>query len=150
MNKKNIGKTLIILLALLGGGITTGYILLNKSHVNIATADGLPVSAALIYKAYLLDSASAGKTYNGKVVEISGEVKSMSRNIDGQLILMLKTGTEGGSVNCTMEDKQSAVKAGQYLILKAIVSGMGDADPDLGIPADLYLNRARLVSAKDN
>jgi len=130
----------IILLILAAGGI--GYYLYNKGPLNVRTASSTPVTATDLYSSYLSDTSTAQKKYSGKVLEVSGLIAEVTSNQQGEQLVLLKTGAEGGHVNCTMEEKAEGLKPGMQVTVKGICSGMGAGDADLGIMGDVYLTRS--------
>jgi len=59
--------------------------------------------------------------------------------------ILLKTGTEDASVNCTMEEDAKNITANSQVSIKGICSGIGQGDEELGIRADVYLTRCILI-----
>lgn len=137
--KKNI---LFILLFLLVAVAATAYYFYNKGPVNIQNAVAEKTTATELYQAFLNDITSAQRKYSGKIIEVSGTVSQTATNQQGQTIVLLKTGTGSGFVNCTLEKPVSTVfKEGESRQIKGICSGLGEADTELGIQPDLYLER---------
>jgi len=136
----------IIAIGLLGAGV--GYYLYNKGPVNVRSASGIPVNSTELYAAYLADTTSAQKKYSGKILEVSGQIKEITLNQQEEQLILLKTGSEGGYINCTMEEKGENLQTGMQITVKGICSGMGSGDPDLGIMGDVYLTRAVIQNQK--
>ena len=140
---RNLKKGIIISILAIGlAGAAIGYYLYNKGPVNVSKSSGLPVTATSLYSAYLADTAIAQKKYSGNILEITGEVKELSLNQQNEQVILLKSGVEGGHINCTMEKNNGNLKTGMQITVKGICSGMGAGDPDLGIMGDVYVTRA--------
>lgn len=121
---------------------SAGYYFYNKGPVNIKTATAQKVEASTLYNAFISDSLAAQKNYSGKILIVTGSVSQTSLNQEGKPIILLKTATGSGFINCTLDEKLSAdIKENQTIQLKGICSGLGEADADLGIQPDLYLER---------
>jgi hypothetical protein len=121
-----------------------GYKIWNKPHQNIKNSVGLKTTAIDLYNSIALDSARMKSIFINKVVSIAGEVKEISKNQQNQQIILLKTNTPGGFVNCTMEENVSNIKDGDRINIKGICSGYIGADPDMGLPGDVFLIRCYL------
>lgn len=133
---------LVSLLFLLVAAAATGYYFYNKGPVSIEKAVAEKTTAPELYLAFINDPTGAQKKYSGKVIGVSGTVSQTSTNQQGQTIVLLKTGSGSGFVNCTLEKPANTVfKEGDPLQIKGICSGLGEADIDLGIQPDLYLER---------
>jgi tRNA_anti-like len=141
---KRKGKTVIIfllLLAVLAAGF--GYYLFNKGPMDVKNSEALKVNAIELYQLLSTDSASGLKKYAGKVLEVDGNVNSVSVNQKKEKVILLRTNTENGYVNCTMEEP-AEVKVNDKVTIKGICSGIGQGDEDLGIKGDVYLTRCFL------
>lgn len=134
-------KVAIVLLVIIIIAAASGYYLWNKPHTDVAGASAVKTDAFSLYKSFTTDSANARKTFLQQVIEVSGTVSSISTNQQNQQVLLIKTATEGASINCTMEKSVEAAKVGSTIVIKGICEGLGQGDSDLGIPGDLYLVR---------
>ena len=141
-------KWLFVLAVLAVGGMTWGYFLYNKPHQNIASADAIGVTAPQLYAAFTQDSVQANAKFAQRVVEVSGVVTNVSRNLDQQSVVLLESGQDGASVNCTLDGADETIKVGQSVSIKALCSGIGQGDAEMGIPADVYLVRGVLQASK--
>src|SRR5687767_6573054 len=111
--KKNTKATLllVILMVFAAAGIM-GYYMYNKGPVNVSSARSIKATPAELYSSYITDSVSAQKKYDGQIVELEGEVKEVSQNSQNQQVILLKTSSEGGYINCTMEEATASIKSG--------------------------------------
>ncbi len=144
MTKKTNKIIFFVILIAIAGGAITAYLMWNKPHRNIEDARGIAVSANDLYTAFITDTAKARTTYVTKIVEASGEVSKTSTNQLNQVIVLLKTGTADGFVNCTMEGKTDNIKVGDKIVLKGECSGY-NGDTEMGIAGDVILVRCYLV-----
>jgi cytochrome c-type biogenesis protein CcmE len=137
-------RTIIIFLLLLAViAAAFGYYLYNKGPLDVQDSSATAVNAKELYQKLSTDSVSALKMYAGKVLEVGGQVTSVSVNQNKQQVIFLKTGTETGYINCTME-QNAEVKVDQQVTIKGICSGIGQGDPDVCIQGDVYLTRCYL------
>ena len=137
-------KILTVLLLLAAVGMIVGYCFWNKPHANIASAKGVNIQAAALYQAFITDTASANKKYYQQVVAVSGMVNSISKNLQNQAVIILKTNSEGAYINCTMEGGTQNIKKGASIIIKGVCQGI-QGDADLGIMGDVYLIRCYIA-----
>lgn len=119
-----------------------GYYMYNKGPVDVKSSRGIEATSNELYTSYTTDSVSAHKKYDDKVLKVTGEVSEVSQNTQKQQVILLKTSTSGGYINCTMEEAGPNVKAGDMVTVKGICSGIGQGDVDLGILGDVYLTRS--------
>ena len=113
----------------------------NKPHENILSARGIETTAPELYSSLTKDSPSMKSKFINKVVTVSGEIKQVSKNQKEQQIILLKTNTPDGAVNCTMEEKLDNIRPGETIVLKGICSGYIGGDLDIDLPGDVILTR---------
>ena len=126
-------------------GIAIGYYYFNKGPVDIRSGSAVSVEATALYEQFKKDSVNALKDYAGKILLVTGEVSNITANQQNEKIILLKTNTEGASVNCTMEQDPGSVKINERVSVKGVSAGIGQGDEDLGIMADVYLTRCYLI-----
>ena len=136
--KRNI---ILFLVLIIITAAFTGYYFYNKGPVDIQQAAAQKVAATTLYNEFIADTAAAQKKYSGKILLVSGNVADLSVNQQGQSIILLKTGNGGGFINCTLQEKTTGISKDQPIQVKGSCSGLGQADEDLGLQPDLYLER---------
>ena len=139
--KNKLLVSILILVLILG---SLAYYFYNKGPVDVRNETGIKINATELYKTFLSDSIVAKQQYAHKILEVSGVVINVAKNVQAQDIILLKTSTEGASVNCTLEEFIKNIKPGDKVVLKGICIGIGQGAPDLGITADVYLARCYL------
>lgn len=140
MQKKYKALTIIITIVILVTSVTI-YVLWNKPHKNVKDATAVELMAVDLYTVFITDSLKAKSLYVDKVIQVSGEIARLSLNQQAQQIILIKTAVDGGYINCTMEKKNDALKAGDKITLKGICSGYISGDIDMGLPGDVFLVR---------
>ena len=143
--KKYILVPITVILLLLVG---VGYYMYNKPAQDVEHADGKKVTAAVLYEQYSKDTVLAKKDFTQQILQVSGVVTQVSHNQQNNVVILLKTGTNGASVNCTMEGPANGITPGSNVEIKGICNGMGEGDADLGIMGDVYLIRCHTVNDK--
>ena len=134
-------KVLVTVSLIIIAAFSIGYYWWNKPGMNVSDADGIKTAATALYKTFYTDSLQAKKEYAQQIVEVAGVVNSTSINQQNQKVVLLKTGMEGGNINCTMEGNAEHIKNGDSVNIKGICNGLGQGDADLGILGDVYLVR---------
>jgi len=115
-----------------------GFYMYNKGPVNVKKARAIHVAAAFLYTAFEKDSIAANKKYAGKIVQVKGIVKEINLNQQNEQVVLLLTASGDASIYTTLEELNDLVKTGNPITLKGICSGIGGADADLGLKADVY------------
>lgn len=119
---------LYIALALLVGGVSFGYYMWNKPHMDMSAAEATEViSAEALIKAFQADENAANAKYVGKIVAVSGKVSEFTKS-DSTSFVILETGDMMAAIRCNMdplsdEGKNAAFTVGQSVQLKGECSG---------------------------
>jgi hypothetical protein len=130
---------------------TIGYKMYNKKHFSVESAAPVAeITAIDLLQIFVADSTLAKNKYigdesNHKVVQVSGVIKEITKNQLQQIVLKLKTSTDGAFINCEMEGKVgSNTAAGNNIILKGICDGYL-YEADFGIPGDVNFKRCFII-----
>jgi hypothetical protein len=121
-----------------------GYFFYNKGPLDVKNSSAIKINAGELYEAFDKDSITAGKKYTDKILAVNGEVNEVSVNQQQKKVVLLKTMSELGFINCTMEEAVENIKIGDKINIKGICSGIGSGDADMGIKGDVYLTRCYL------
>ncbi|MES2882411.1 MAG: hypothetical protein V4676_09705, partial [Bacteroidota bacterium] len=112
-----------------------------------ATPD-VTITATKLIAAFEKDTASANKQYVDKIIEVTGNVKSIDAE-ENPVVIALGDGGQMSSVQCSMDSTYAAlyknVKEGDQLTLKGLCTG-GKTEELFG--TDVILNRCVLVIKK--
>jgi hypothetical protein len=141
MERKTKRNIFSIFIAMIVIAAVIGFMMWNEPHRDIKDSTALKTTAVVLYSNLTKDSARMKSKLVNQVVEVSGEVKNVLKNQKGDQIILLKTNTSGGSINCTMEEKISNVKPGETISIKGLCSGYIGGDPDIDLPGDVFLIR---------
>jgi hypothetical protein len=124
-SKSKMKKFIIIVLILAAGAGSYGYYLYNKPRTGVSELTAAySLDAKKIFKEYNADENAANTKFLGKVVEVSGAVRSVDIDDRGTMNIAIETG-EMGAVNCQFEkkDKMPSVVVGNQVNVKGICSG---------------------------
>ena len=124
INKKKFLKiSLLLFLIITVTGGFVGYKMWNKPHRNVAAARSITVTAATLAAGYESNETSANAQYLDKVLEVNGEVATVSANQKGKTVITLK-GSDMSGIICTVEGALTAtIKPGAAVVIKGICTG---------------------------
>lgn len=129
----------IVLIVVLAGAAVCAYIayhMYNDGPESYADKKAIAVTAVALLDDYNKSEAGANKKYIGKVVAVSGEVKEITKNQEGQMVVTLKTSDPMNSINCTLDQKDESIKQGSGITLKGLCTGF---------MMDVYITRCTVV-----
>ena len=120
-------KWLKVLLVLIGIGIVTGgiivYKIYTKPHRDVTKEEGVQLSAQSLYDAFKTNEAEANSKYLDKAIQLTGEVGAVSKNLDGNTIVDIKTNDPLVVINCTFKNDPGTLQPGQTITFKGICTG---------------------------
>jgi hypothetical protein len=156
MTKKKIIR--IGLFTVLGAVIvSTGFTLylFNKPHRNIqAAAIDFTVSSRALVDEYLSSPERANEKYlsdegNSKVLAIKGKVHATSRDLNGQVVLLLKDANDKAGVSCTFTEatngNASRIQPGQEVKVKGVIRSGAGYDEDLELYEDVIVEKCDIL-----
>jgi len=141
MSKRSV--VLIAILIVLAVGGVVGYKLWNKPFKDPLQGDAIKVTAIQLFNDFNTNEASAQKKYvpekvGDKKVEVTGQVREIQKNEDGESVYTLKTTDEMFGVKCIMEkgEEIANAKAGDNIIVRGFCDGYN---------MDVIINRCKPV-----
>lgn len=156
MNRKKIFRIVAMLAivgVLIGGG--TGLYMFFKPHRDVQkTKTDYSLSSSQIVSEYLLDRDEANEKYlavdgDSKVLEITGVVKKVSDDYNGQKVVLLKGENDkaGVSATFTVETNKNAsnLKPGQTVTIKGVIRSGAAYDEDLELYENVILEKSDIV-----
>ncbi|MFN0083417.1 MAG: OB-fold protein [Ferruginibacter sp.] len=114
---------IVILIFAIGASAYTWFFVWNKPQLNVKNADAVKTEAAALFAAYSTNEKAANANYIDKIVEVSGEAGTVSKNAEGLDVVFLKSNDPMFGIICTMEEKNTQIKAGDKVTLKGICTG---------------------------
>ena len=146
-------KYKIILLASALIVIAAGaYFYINRKTQSLTDSNvDFKISAVKFLEEYSSDQVLSDKKYLGKVIQVEGNLKEIERDDKGSLTFVLGDLASMSSVRCSIDTTvvidESAYPVGTAVSLKGECTGF-NAD-DLGLGADIVLNRAVIIHNKN-
>lgn len=142
---------------MIGGLGATGVALymFNKPHRDVQSAniDFALKSSALVAE-YLADANAANQKYlddsgDSKIMAVTGKVHSISRDMNNQLVILLKEDSDKVGVSCTFSAATNAaaekLKVGQNATVKGVIRSGAGYDADLDLYEDVILEKCDLI-----
>lgn len=141
---------IFLLIIIVLGGVWYGY---KKYTGEVPSLTELKtdakVSATDLIAAFEKDSASANKQYLGKILEVTGNIKSVSKE-EGNLVL--GANESNSSVRCSMDSTFvkdiSTLNPGTAITIKGNCTGFLPDETGMGLGSDVRLNRCVLLNKK--
>jgi hypothetical protein len=113
-------------------------------------ADFVVSLSSLINEFETNDSAASSK-YNGKIIELTANVKTIETDDQSYTTIVLGTEAELSSVRCSLDTNYVAdaagVKPGSSVRMRGSCTGFNK--DDMGLGSDIILNRCVLLKSKE-
>ena len=126
----------IVLLGAISTAAYLGYKKYNDGPPDIKSATAVNINALNLLADYSNNENDANKKYIGKILSVSGEIKEINKNQEGQTVVILKTSDPMNSINCTMEGVAKNFTVGKTITLKGLCTGY---------MMDVYLTRCYIA-----
>lgn len=150
MSRKKIIWLVILLIA--AGGAWYGYSEYSRSNKNYQhVKPDFSVSAIDLVREFEAGDSAAGGKYNGKAIEVSGNVKTIDKDEKGFYTVTLGDSTSLSSVRCSMDtahkDDAAGLRTGSSVILRGACTGF--YKDEMGLGSDVILNFCVLITKKE-
>jgi hypothetical protein len=141
MSKRSAVLISILIILVVGGVIV--YKIWNKPFNDPLEGDAIKITAIQLFNDFSTNEASAQKKYvpeklGDKKVEITGEIKEIGKNEDGEIFYILKTPDEMFGVKCIMDKGEEIknAKVGDAITIRGFCDGYN---------MDVIVNRCKAV-----
>jgi hypothetical protein len=113
----------LLLIAAIGSFIA--YQQYNKPHQDIAKAQSdEKIDASALFTAYSQDEATANQKYTGKIVEVTGKIKEITKVADGSTKVNLEVGGDAMfGVSCSLKNEATTLSVGNTTTIKGKCDG---------------------------
>jgi hypothetical protein len=142
---------LIILLIAMGGAWYgyREYTRTNKDYKHV-TPDFI-LSATTLIREYETNDSVAAKKYNGRSIEVSGNIKAIKKDEKGFYTVILGDSASLSAVRCSMDTTHKYDAASLVVSSSATVRGActGFNKDEMGLGSDVILNFCAIISKKD-
>jgi hypothetical protein len=148
--RKRKGILLVLFLLIVVGG-WFAYKEYSRTNSDLANVKAdLKVTAGVLIRDYEKEDSLANEKYLGKVLEVTGTVKEVTKDESGFYTIALGEQGNPSSVRCSMDSSHRAdaanVSAGSSATIRGACTGFNK--DELGLGSDVILNRAVIVSKK--
>ncbi|WP_118972139.1 OB-fold protein [Taibaiella koreensis] len=116
-------KILIVLLILVAAGVGAGLYLWNKPHEKAEDRQAMAVTAGVLSEAFAGNEQKANAAYLNQVLAVSGTVSEVSRNQDGNTVIVLAGSDPLSGVQCTMREDGVKASVGDKMTIKGFCNG---------------------------
>ena len=149
MSRKKIIWSIILLAVVVG--IVYGYKEYTRTNRDIKNVrPDFTVTSLDLMREFEQSDSTASKKYNGKILEVKGNVKAVE--VDGMAYYTIVLGDSSGlsSVRCSLDtthqNDATGIQAGKSVSIRGVCTGFNELD--LGLGSDVILNRCVIVSNK--
>lgn len=94
-----------------------------KPHRNPKSEQGITISASDLFNQFATNEVVANSLYLDRVLVVTGNVKTTTRNQQNMPVLTLETGDDFFGVLCTLTDNSTEIKANDFVAIKGICKG---------------------------
>lgn len=81
------------------------------------------LTAEALYSAFEMDESVAARTYTDAVIEVTGEIESVTHSDNGTNIILIAKNAMMGGVNCSMNEQNLNLRKGQTVSIKGRCQG---------------------------
>lgn len=113
----------VIVMVILAAGVI-GWVVWNKPHPKAEDQEASAIAADSLYNLFVANEATANGQFLNKVLEARGTVTELSKNQDGQQVVILGVDDPLGGVQCTMRRDQPEIAQGATVRVKGFCNGI--------------------------
>jgi len=156
MKKKKLVRVIAIVAVsgiLIAGAI--GLYMFNMPHRDVqALKADFSLTSTQIVKEYLEDIQAANNKYladdgDSKILEVTGTVKRISEDFNGQKVILLKEEGDKAGVSATFttgtNQNVSNLQVGEKVTVKGVIRSGAAYDEDLGFYENVILEKSDIV-----
>lgn len=147
MNRKKIFLLLFLLAAVAAAWY--GYKEYTRTNKDLASAKADFVLAATdLIKEYESNDAASAEKYNGKILEISGQVKAVEKDDKGYYTVVIGDNNSMSSIRCaidsTHQNKATSLINQSSVTVRGACTGYNK--DEMGLGSDIILNRCAVIN----
>ncbi len=155
--KKIIKISLIVVLAILVVAGGTAFYLFNMPHRDVQkTKSDFSYTSKQIVDEYIEDPEAANQKYldeegESKILEVTGNVAEISKDFNGQTVVLLQSEGSPAGVSCTFpKDLEAATtfKVGQSITVKGVIRAGAGYNEDLEMYENVILDKCSIITSK--
>jgi tRNA_anti-like len=146
----------LLVLVVIAGGAYYGYMEYNRTNKDLSKVKpDIITTAPDIIKEFQDNDTAANKKFLGKIVELSGNVKKLEKDEQGDYTVVLGDAFSLSSVRCLSDSNHrnefSVIKENSTITIRGACTGFKKNEEMLGMDlgSDVELNRAVIVGNKN-
>ena len=148
-----LGLSILIIIFVLGLGIALSMYYMPHRDIQSASPD-YTMTISQLTEEYLEGSAQANDKYlsedgESKILLLTGTIKSISENLNGQKVMLLKEALDKAGVNFTFSEGEtydfSQLKIGQEASIKGVIRSGATYDEDLEMYENTIIEKSTLI-----
>lgn len=149
MNKKSILKySILFALVFAAAAAFYGYKEFNRKSKSVAEQKAnFNLQQEELLTAFSTDEKAATQKYSGRILEITGTVKTVETDEKGFATVVLGDSSSLSSIRCSIDSTQAQTATSVQLNSKIIIRGIctGYNADELGLGSDIILNRCIII-----
>lgn len=156
MKKSKLIKVALIIVATGSvGAISIAAYLFNKPHRDVQSADiDFSLTANALVSEYLTDPKATDQKYlddsgDSKIMAVTGKVHSISRDMNNQVVVLLKNEGDKAGVSCTFTAATNTagenLAVGETVTIKGVIRSGAGYDPDLDLYEDVIIEKSDVL-----
>jgi hypothetical protein len=139
--------------ALIGGGVFSYMFFMPHRDVQASSADFNLTTSDLV-KEYLTSYSEANNKYlqeegESKILSVQGKVKNISKNLNGNMVILLQDDSVLAGVRCTFMPNTNThvadIKKGDLVTVKGVIRAGASYDEDLELYEDVILEKCDII-----
>jgi hypothetical protein len=154
MNKKILKRILLLILGIIIiGGSYVLYIFMQPHRDVQATTTDYQMEAKVLVNEYLADAKASNNKYldeegESKIIEVTGTIAEISKDMNSQNVVLLKSEGEDAGVSCTFlaTTNTSHLKVGDIVTIKGVIRSGAGYDEDLELFEDVIMEKCDLIT----
>jgi hypothetical protein len=156
--KKPYKIILVAGMTIFAAAAAAGIYMYNKPVRNIQKSPvDYYVNSSDLVREFLSASASANDKYlddagNSSILAITGPVSHISRDLNNQVVILLKTDDDEAGVSCTFFEETNknaeAIRKGQIITVKGVIRSGAAYDVDIDLYEDVIIEKCDVIEVK--
>jgi len=126
-NKQKYTIVSALVIGVFMGAALTWYIVVGSSNGVENSKPEYSLEAVAFFNEYNKNKEQANDKFNGKIIEVSGNIAEMFKNKDSEMTIILRNNQTFTGISCTLEnsDKQikKPLKIGSLITIKGKCTG---------------------------
>ncbi len=153
MTKRKVIKVVLTIVVVgIAAAASVALYLFNKPHRDIQSASvDFALTGHALVQEYLTSAHEANQKYlddsgDSKIMAVTGNVRSISRDMNSQVVVLLQDEGDKAGVSCTFSAATNAsaekLSVGQTVTIKGVIRSGAGYDADLDLYEDVIIEKS--------